>query len=288
MAKPKRSYLTIAEIMAGKEKELLETWLTNIKSMVGTRTLELMSEAQLQKQTSALLRALIKAFAAEQYEDIERAEFSDSVNMLRDISALCAEHGFTTSETVSFVLSFKDALLEYLHKELGDSPDVFSEAVIKMNSLIDKLGLVVFETFIRAHEEVIAQQSRSLMELSTPTMKLWDEVVLLPLVGVIDTPRAQQIMENLLNAIVETESRVAIIDVTGVAVIDTKVAQHIIKTTTAAKMLGAEVIITGISPSAAQTMAKLELPFAVFRTCGTLCAGIAEAFKVLGKQVVSV
>jgi len=278
---------TVSEIMMANESEILEAWVKNTINLAGTRALELMTEEQLRKQVADMLRELTKAFASEQYVDIERPEFADSVSMLRDISAMRAEQGFTASETAVFILSLKDALLEFLQTELGNAPDLLNTEVLKMNKIIDKLALVTFEAFTKSHEDFIAQQSKSLMELSTPVIKLWDEIVMLPLVGVIDTPRAQQIIERLLESIVKTESRVAILDVTGVPIIDTRVAQHIIKTAAAAAMLGTEVIMTGVSPDAAQTLTKLDVDMATLNTRGTLRAGVAEAFALLGKQVVS-
>jgi len=284
MAKPETR--SVSQIMTARQDEILATWIENITTLAGTRTMELMTEEQLRVQTTELLQALITAFESEVYDSVEIPAFRNSVAMLQDISATRAEQGFSPSETAFYVLSLKDSLLEYLQADFSDDPELLNREIMKMNKIIDNLALVTFETFAKTREQLVSQQSQALLELSTPAIKLWDEVLLLPVVGVIDTARAQLLIESLLKAIVETEARVAILDVTGVPMIDTKVAQHIIKTITSAQMMGCEVVTTGISPDSAQTMTKLEIDFSAISTQGTLRTGLAEAFALVGKKVV--
>ena len=278
---------SVAELMTNEAKDILSDWLRNIRALVGTRTMELMTAGQLEKQADELLKALTKSFASEQYEDIDTPEYADSLALLRDISVSRAEQGFTPSETATFVFSLKDSILRFMQQEFADDVALMNRETITMNKVIDKLGLVTFESYAKAREEIVAKQSRSLMELSTPVIRLWKEIIMLPLVGVIDTQRAQQVIERLLDAIVQTESKVAILDVTGVPVIDTKVAQHLIKTVAAARMLGAEVIVTGVSAEAAQTMTKLDIRSADLITRGSMRAGFAEALNTLQLEVAS-
>ena len=285
MAKEKQSQKTIVEIIKENKNELLATWVKSIISQSGTQTKALIPEQKLKKQAADALTAITVAFGAEQFEDLSQPEFADAVSLMHEISASRAVQGFAPSETASFVFSLKYVLLEYLQKELGDQPELLNVEIIKVNNLIDKLGLITFETFAITLEKMIFEQTETLTELATPIIQLWDEIILLPLVGIVDTKRSQQIVENLLKEIVEYQAVVAILDVTGVPIIDTRVAQHLIQTVTAAKMLGTEVIITGFSPHVAQTLVMLNMDLGSIRTSGTLKAGVAEALRIIGKQI---
>ena len=211
-------------------------------------------------------------------------EFADSVRLLNALSASRAELGFTPSETAISVLSLKDALLKTMQSEFGDDTERLHKEVIVMNKVVDQLALVTFESFTRAREALITEQHLAL-EHSTPVVTLWEGMLLMPLMGIIDTRRAQKIIETLLDSIVSTESRVALVDLTAVPAFDTRVALHIIKTVSAAKMLGADVIVTGISPDAAQTLTKLGVDLSVLDTRGGLVSGVAAAYQRLGKEV---
>lgn len=280
------STLTIADLMKSKRDEILDTWLDDIdrQSAGGQQTGLLMSKDDLRADAQYLLDDLSLALASGDYDDLEAPQFEPTLQRLRDISEHRARKGSSSSETAQFVMSIKSALLQYMQREFN-IPEQLNNEIIRMNQLIDRLALVIIETFSMEREGIITEQSRSLMELSTPVIKLWDSVVMLPLVGIIDTPRSQRIIAALLQGIVDYQARVVVLDVTGVPMMDTRVAQHLIKTVDAARMLGAEVVLTGISADTAQTLVRLNVDLSGLRTAGLLKNGIREALSLVGLEI---
>ena len=281
--------LTIAELLKSKRDEILDTWLEILdrESASSTRATEgLMSKDALRAEAKGLADSLTLALAAEDYDDLSAPQFEPCLQRLHAISESRAHQGFTPGETALFVMSIKSAMLQFMQKKY-DIPEHLNNEIIKITSIIDRLALVTIEETAAARDAMIREQSRSLMDLSTPVVKLWDGVVMMPLVGIIDTPRSQHIIAALLAGIVENQAQVAVLDVTGVPMMDTRVAQHLMSTVDAARMLGAEVIVTGISPDAAQTLVRLNVDVSGLRTSGRLKNGIKDAFNLRDLEITS-
>ena len=200
---------------------------------------------------------------------------------LAELSRSRARNGFTPSETALGVFALKDAVYELV----GDSPELLRE-YLAFSRMIDNLGLHTFEIFAAAREQIIADQSMSMMELSTPVVRLWDGIIAVPLVGTLDSARTQLVMEKMLETLVATGADHAVLDITGVPTVDTEVAQHLLKTVNAARLLGAECTISGIRPQVAQTIVSLGIEFGDIATKATLADALALAFKHAGLKVV--
>jgi len=276
---------TILEILDGSEKDLLDAWMQAQLADPETRR-DLLSEGELRTQSAAMLRRLRRALESGD-RDVKGRAWAEVRDMLGAFSRSRALQGFNPSETATFVLSFKQPVFEALRARIRDA-DALGDAIWEATQLLDRLALVTTEAFLRGREEVIHRQQQELLELSTPVVKLWEGVVAVPLIGTLDSARTQVVMESLLERIVEMGARYAIIDITGVPTVDTLVAQHLIKTVAAARLMGADCIISGIRPQIAQTIVHLGVVLENVVTKATLADAIALALRETGYEVARV
>jgi len=262
----------------------LDAW---IKAQADVTALKkgLITEKQLREESARFLRILIKAVAGGNLEDITAPEYGEAIKYLTGLSASRAVQGFSPSETAIFIFSLKNTVFRFLQDEFEDRPAELNKVVIGFSMLMDKLGLITFETYVNGREEFIREQQRSLMELSTPVIQVWDEILILPLIGTIDSARAKQIMENLLESIVNTKSSIVIMDITGVPAVDAEMANRLLQSMQAAKLMGAECVLTGISPQISKTLVHLGVDLSSVITRASLRDGLDLAFKKLKVKV---
>ena len=263
----------VPEIIRQSEAEILQNWMKEMA--VTTRRADLMNDRDLLSQSSVLLSSIVDSMKSGNVTDVRGTEWARVRDHLSDVSRTRAQQGFTPSEIAAYVLSLKKPIFSKIRGEIKDATQLADETWL-VTDLVDKLGLYTTEIFQKSREEVIARQQQEMLELSTPVVKLWDGILALPLIGTLDSARTQIVMESLLQRIVETGSEVAIIDITGVPTVDTLVAQHLIKTVTAARLMGADCIISGIRPQTAQTIVHLGVDLAGVVTKATL----ADAFRI--------
>lgn len=269
----------IPEILEKYESELLADWIQELTAL-NTRK-NLLKEAELREECREFLKLFRTAVQQGNLKNVQASEWREVREILTSISRSRSQKGFSPSETAIFVFSFKQPLFDRLRQEISD-PARLMEDTWQATTLLDKLGLLTTEIYQKNREEVILRQQEELLELSTPVVKLWDGILALPLIGTLDSARTQVVMESLLQKIVETGSEVAIIDITGVPTVDTMTAQHLLKTVTAARLMGAECIISGIRPQIAQTIVYLGIDLADVVTKATLADAFLTALKRSG------
>ena len=264
----------IPNVLQAHQEELLEDWVR--EQLAGApRRVDLIAEPDLRQQSAEFLDAFCHATQSDNLTDIMTSQWGEVREILTRLSHSRTQQGFTSSETARFVFSLKQPLFARLSQELEQELETLPDEVWAATVLLDKLGLFTTEVYQQSREAMITRQQQELLELSTPVVKLWEGILAVPLIGTLDSARTQVVMESLLQQIVETEAAIAIVDITGVPTVDTLVAQHLIKTVAAARLMGADCLISGIRPQIAQTIVHLGVDLNV-----TTKATLAEAFRV--------
>jgi rsbT co-antagonist protein RsbR len=283
MARTKLS--TLAQIVAESEAAVLIEWMVLLREAGSLQTGRL-KEAELQTQARAFLDSLRKGLVADGESGTPSA-YESAKSLLSDLSRSRAIQGFSPTETATFVFSLKQPLFNALSRAQNLDAASFAQLTWQISQVLDQLGLHTMEAYQKSREEVIVRQQREIAELSTPVVKLWDGVLALPLIGTLDSQRTQVVMENLLQTIVDQGAEIAIIDITGVPTVDTLTAQHLLKTVAAARLMGADCIVSGIRPQIAQTMVHLGVELNVISKA-TLADAFAVALRRLNRAVVAI
>lgn len=273
----------LARLFNERQNELLGAWVTQQYAITSRRGG--ISEAQLRNQFAQFVDLVCSALTASDQVDFKTATWDEVRIFLADVSEQRARQGFSPVETAMFVFSLKEPLFARLRAELTADPAHLAELTWTISTLLDAMGLYTTEVFQSSREQVIVRQQQELLELSTPVVQLWDGILALPLIGTLDSARTQVVMESLLQKIVETGAAIAIIDITGVPTVDTLVAQHLLKTVAAARLMGADCVISGIRPQIAQTIVHLGVNLQNVVTKATLADAFIVALKRTGKSV---
>ncbi|GAA0910728.1 STAS domain-containing protein [Rothia nasimurium] len=272
------------DAIRSNEPTLLASWSANLEASGASRDIRI-AHSEFEAQTREFLRLLINGSSTGDASSVASNEWSETRAFLEKLSRSRATQGFDSAHTAQFIFSLKQPLFELLQKEYASDPADQAGQLWAISELLDSLGMHTIRTFQKSREEVIARQQEEMLELSTPVVKLWDGVLALPMIGTLDSQRTQVVMESLLQRIVDTGSEIAIIDITGVPTVDTLVAQHLLKTVTAIRLMGADAIISGVRPQIAQTIVHLGLDLQGIVTKANLADALALALKRSGVQV---
>jgi rsbT co-antagonist protein RsbR len=277
----------VVSLLEKRHDEIISLWIKD-RLESGEFRDELIPKKELRRQSQQIVDMLARSIRDSDYGDFETPAFDELRGFLNQISHARAVKGYTPLENATYILSLRNTLLPLMAEELEGNSDAMVSEMMYFTKLLDKMGLVMVENYIRSREEIIRQQRQDMMELSTPVIKVWDKILTLPIIGTLDSRRAQLMMESLLQKIVQTGSTIAILDITGVKTMDTLVANHLIKTVTAARLMGARCILTGVSPAIAQTMVQLGIDLTQITTRAQMSDGIKLAFEMIGRTVVPV
>ncbi|MEI6948464.1 STAS domain-containing protein [Paraflavisolibacter sp. H34] len=272
------------QLFERKRDQLLETWMNNQLASESLRD-DLISNDDLRSQSEELLDTFLSSLNENNLTQAQSSDFDPVLEILSGISISRARQGFSPRETGHYIFSLRDAFLDVLQDEIQNDPQRLYEISRQITKLVDSFSSVTFETFIKGREEVILRQTDEISEISTPVIRVWDGIVALPIIGTLDSARTQVVMENLLQQIVDTGSSIAILDISGVPAVDSLVAQHLIKTVSATRLMGAECIISGIRPEIAQTVVHLGIDLSRIVTKATLASALRHAYSMLQLEV---
>lgn len=267
----------VAELLTEQQDEIVKRWSASMQAGVRGR----LTEAEITRDLSDLLDALLTALRSDGPVELGGASAAELRAVLTELSRSRARRGYTPIETASTLFALKEAVLD-----TAESVRVPASGLTQFSRFIDELGLFTFDAYVQTRERLVVEQTEQLLELSTPVIKLWEGVLAVPLVGTLDSARAQVVMEKLLQTLVDTSSGFAIIDITGVPAVDSQVAQHILKTVMAARLMGAECIISGIRPQIAQTVVSLGIEFGDIVTKASIADALLHAMRAGGTEVV--
>lgn len=273
----------LAEAIKGNEEALVDELISAMKNK--TARLDRIAESEIRQQAAHLLKLLEINIPKTTVYNLNESIWGETKQLLTEFSQGRVKQGFSPAETAGFIFSFKEPIFRLLRIALADKAEQLAEEMATTTALFDNLGLFTIEVYQKAREQIISRQQQELLELSTPVVQLWQNVLALPLIGTLDSARTQVVMENLLQKIVETGALIAIIDITGVPTVDTLVAQHLLKTIAAARLMGADCIISGIRPQIAQTIVHLGVNLEDVITKATLADAFVIALKKTGASV---
>ena len=275
---------TMSNVLKKSGKEIQANWA---KDLAGNQSVSKgrISSLELEQQTTEFINLLTIASEHAKGADISGPEFKPIRDFLDGVSRTRVQQGFSSDETASFIFSVKKPFFAALRADAGKDADALADQVWRATELLDALGLHTVKAYQKSREEVINRQQREMLELSSPVVKLWEGIIALPMIGTLDSARTQVVMENLLQKVVETGAQIAILDITGVPTVDTLVAQHLLKTVTALRLMGAECIISGVRPQIAQTIVHLGVDLQGVTTKANLADALALALKRTGTSL---
>jgi len=280
----KKNAIATSKLIVKNEEKILDLWIEYQLSSDKIRS-DLFDKGEMKKKGKEFLSMFVQAISKGNVTGIQAEEYKPVIQFLEDFSRDTAIRGFTPSETVLFVISLKYALLAMLEKEYSDKHTLLARETAVMSRLIDDLGIVTAEAFIASREEYIKEQVSIIAEMETPVLQVGRGILLVPIIGILDSRRSQAVMDKILQTILATRAKAAIIDITGVATIDTSVSNHILKISKATKLMGCRCVISGVSPDVAQSIVDLGIDMGALATEADMQDAIEYAFNIRGYEI---